>query len=72
MDQGLIAIQEHIPPDLPAFSALYQGQLDLLLIALLCGLSLLLMLLWLLVVWQYMRKVTTHVPESDKRVAVLW
>ncbi len=51
MDQRLRTIQERLPPDMPTFN----GQGDLLLIGLLCGLSVLLILLWLMAVWRYTR-----------------
>ena len=72
MDQELMILEDHVQPVVPALDVLYQSQRNLLLIALLSGLSVLLMLLWLLVVRQYMRKTTTHLSESDKRVVVLW
>jgi hypothetical protein len=55
MEQGLRAIQEHLPPAMPTFDVLSQGQGGLLLIVLLCGLSVVLILLWLMAVWWYIR-----------------
>ena len=60
MDQGLRAIQERVLPDMPALDVLHEGQGPLLLIALLCGLSVLLILLWLFVVWEYTRTATSR------------
>jgi hypothetical protein len=57
MDQGLRIAQEYVPPGMPGFDVLSQAQGYLLLIALLCGLSVLLILLWLLAVWEYTRTV---------------
>ena len=63
MDQGLRAIQEHVLPDMRIFDVLYQGQGDLLLIALLCGLSVVFILLWLVAVWEYTRTATLRRRE---------
>jgi len=60
MDQGLRAIQEYVLPDMAAFNVLYQGQGELLLIALLCGLSVVLILLWLMAVWEHTRAATSR------------
>ena len=64
MDEGLRAIQERVLPDMPIFGVLYQSQGELLLIALLCGLSILLIVLWLLAVWQYLHRARTHASGS--------
>lgn len=64
MDPGLRAIQEHVPPDMPGFNILHEGQWGLLVIALLCGLSVLLTLLWLLVVWKHTRTATLRRGEG--------
>ncbi len=62
MDQGLRAIQEHVLPDMPILDVLYQSQGELLLIALLCGLSVVFVLLWLVAVWEH-----THAATSQQR-----
>jgi hypothetical protein len=67
MDQGLGAISEYLPPDLPTFHVLHQGPGDLLLIAALCGLSVLLILLWWLVVWEHLRRANT--PRTGRIAA---
>jgi len=60
MDQGLRAIQERVLSDMPIFDVLYQSQGELLLIALLCGLSVVFILLWLVAVWEHTRAATSQ------------
>lgn len=65
MGQGLRVIYEQAEPGMPTFNVFYGGGADLLPIALLCGLSVLLILLWLLVVWQYVRR--ANIRSSQHR-----
>jgi hypothetical protein len=67
MNQELSIIEEHLPPDLTVLHVLHQGQGDLLLIAALCGVSLLLMLLWWLAVWEHLRR--TGVSRTGRAAA---
>jgi len=71
MDQGPRTIQEHLPPAMPAFDVLHQGQGDLLLIALLCALSVLLILLWWLAVSEYMCRTNMRSSESRRRSRIV-
>jgi hypothetical protein len=56
MNQGLRIAQEHVPPDMVGFDILDLGLGDLLPVALVCGLSVLFMLLWLLAVTTLWRR----------------
>jgi hypothetical protein len=68
MGYGLRIISEYVEPDIPTLHIFYQGGWDLLPVALLCGLSILLTLLWLLVVWRHIRRANIHASESRRKV----
>jgi hypothetical protein len=64
MDPWLTAAQECGPPDMQVFNAFQQDRWSLLLIALLCGVSILLIVLWLLLVRQHLHRARKH-PLAD-------
>ncbi len=55
-----------MPPDLPTYDILHLGAQYLLPVALVCGLSLLLTLLWLVVVWKYLSERNMDTPASPE------
>ncbi|MBN1974234.1 MAG: hypothetical protein JW787_11380 [Sedimentisphaerales bacterium] len=70
MGQELRVIYENVKPNMPDFNALNLNLnvRDLWPIAILCGLAILLTLLWTLAVWEYLRRINMHSLELSKQL----
>jgi hypothetical protein len=65
MGQDLGIIYKPLQPNMPDLDGLRADTQGLVAIGLLCGLSLLLTMLWLLVVWEYIRRAKTRASDLE-------
>lgn len=66
MVAGLEAIPEYMPPEISTVNVVYSNTGSIVLVALLCGLSVLLILLWLAAVLGYASKTKAMHPRGAR------